>query len=133
MNENIKKKIKTVVNFLLIRSTRRRIYHALNGKTKSSSTGNILGMDIDLYRKWIEFQMTSEMNQSNIEIDHIKASCMFDVSKDEELREAFNWENTQHLLKNDHQQNRIKFKFLAYHLQYIRAYQFIKLNEEGLN
>ena len=89
------KRINTDVNFRLIKNTRRRIHHALNGKTKSSSTRDILGIDIDLYRKWIEFQMTPEMNWSNIEIDHVKAICLFDVSKDEELREAFNWKNTQ--------------------------------------
>ena len=39
------------------------------------------------------------MNWSNIEIDRVKALCLFDVSKYEELREAFNWKNTQPLLK----------------------------------
>ena len=82
-------------NYRLIKNTRRRIYHALNGKSESSSTKDILGMDIDLYRKWIEFQMTPEMNWSNIEIDHVKAICMFDVSDDEQLKEPFSWKNTQ--------------------------------------
>ena len=35
--------------------------------------------------------MTPDMNWSNTEIDHVKLICMFDVSKDEEVREAFNW------------------------------------------
>ena len=56
-------------------------------------------MDIDLYRKWVEFQMTPEMNWSNTQVDHVKPICMFDVTKDEELKEAFNWLNTQPLLK----------------------------------
>ena len=38
MNEYIKNRKKTDVNFRLIRNTRRRIHHALNGKSKSSST-----------------------------------------------------------------------------------------------
>ena len=98
-----------------------------------SSTLNILGIDIETYRKWIEFQMTPEMNWSNIEIDQVKALCLFDVSKDEELGEAFNWKNTQPLLKHDHQQKGIKFNFLDYQLQFIKEYQFIKLNEERFN
>ena len=73
-------------------------------------------MDIDLYRKWIEFQETPEMNWSNIEIDHVKAICMFDVTKDDELKEAFNWKNTQPLLKQDHQYRGTKFNFLDYQL-----------------
>ena len=87
-------------------------------------------MNIDLYRKWIEVQMTPEMNWSNIEIDHVKAICLFDLSKDEELREAFNWKNTQPLLKKDHELKGTKFNFLDYQLQFIKAYQFIKLNDE---
>ena len=128
-----KNRYKTDVNFRLIKNTRRRIHHALNGKSKSSSTRDILGIDIDLYRKWIEYQMTPEMNWNNIEIDHVKAICLFDVSKDEEIREAFNWKNTQPLLIHDHQKKGTKFNFLDYQLQLIQVYQFIKLNEEGLN
>ena len=73
------------------------------------------------------------MNWSNIEIDHVKPIGLFDVSKDEELREAFYWKNTQPLLKHDHQQKVIKFNFLDYQLQFLNAYQFLKIDEEGLN
>ena len=76
----------------------------------------------------MEFQFTPEMNWSNIENDHVKPICMFDVSKDEELREAFCWKNTQPLLKKDHQIKGTKFNFLDYQLQFIKAYQFLKLN-----
>ena len=98
-NEYVKNRLKTDVNFRLIHNTRQRIPHALNNNLKSSSNRDILGKDIDLYRKWIEWQMTPEMNWSNTEIDHVKPICMFDVSKDEVLRETFNWKNTQPLLK----------------------------------
>ena len=128
-----KNRRKTDVNFRLIRNTRRRIHHALKGKSKSSSTREILGLDIDLYRKWIEFQFTPEMNWFNIQIDHVKPICLFDVSKDEELKEAFRWENTQPLLKEVHARKGVKFNFLDYQLQFIKAYQFIKLNEKGPN
>ena len=100
---------------------------------KSTSTKEILGIDIDLYRKWLEFQFTPDMNWENIEIDHVKPICMFDVTKDIELREAFNWKNTQPLLKHDHRQKGTKFHFLDYQNQFIKAYQFIKLNEERFN
>ena len=88
---------KTDINFCLIKNTRNRTYQTLTGMVKSSSTKDILGKDIATYKKWIEFQMTPEMNWSNIGIDHVKVICMFDVSKDEELREAFPWKNTQPL------------------------------------
>ena len=130
IKEYMKNRIKTDVNFRLIRNTRRRIHHALNGKSKSISTKEILGIDIDSYKKWIEFQFIPEVNWSNFEIDHVKAICMFDVSKDEELKEAFNWKNNQPLLKHNHQRKGVKFNFLDYQLQFIKAYQFIKLNAQ---
>ena len=34
------------------------------------------------------WQMTPEMNWDNINIDHVKPICLFDVSKDEELKAA---------------------------------------------
>ena len=74
------------------------------------------------------------MNRSNIEIDHVKPICLFDVSKDEELKEAFFWQNTQPLLKHYYQLKGTKHNSLDYQLQFIRAYQFIKLNhQEGPN
>ena len=102
MNKTKKKEIyiqenkrETDVNFRLISNTRNRIYKSLKGMTKQFSTIDILGKDIGLYKKWIEFQFTPEMTWDNIEIDHVKAFFMFDVSKEEELREAFNWKITQ--------------------------------------
>ena len=57
---------------------------------------------------------------------------MFDVSKNEELGERFSWKNTQTLLKHKHQKKGTKNFFLDYQLQFIKAYQFLKLNgQEG--
>ena len=78
--------------------------------------------------------MSPDMTGDNIKIDHVKPICMFDVSKDEELREAFSWENTQPLIKHDHQKKGTKYNLLDYQKRFIKAYQLIKLNEEeGLN
>ena len=131
VREYMKNRLKTDVSFRLIRNTRRRIHHTLNGKTKSSSTLNILGIDFETYRRWIEWQMTPEMNWSKIEIDHVEPICIFDVSKDGKLGEAFCWKITQPLLEKDHQYKGTKFNVLDNQLQFIKSYQFLKLNEEG--
>ena len=73
------------------------------------------------------------MNWSNKEVDHVQPIYTFDVSKDEELKEALSWKYTQPLSKHIHHQKGTKFNFLDYQKQFIKAYQFIKLNEEGLN
>ena len=74
-NEYVKNRIKTDVDFRLTRNTRRRVHQALQGKTKSPSTKDILGIDIDTFRKCLEFQFTPEMNWNNIEINHVKSIC----------------------------------------------------------
>ena len=61
------------------------------------------------------------MNWSNIEIDHVKLFSSFDVSEDEEMREDFNWKNTQPLMQISSAQ-RTKFDYLDFRLQFIRAY-----------
>ena len=70
------------------------------------------------------------MNWSNIEIDHVKPICMFDVTKDDKLREAFGWKKTQPLLKHDHQQKGVKYNFPDYQLQFFKAYQILRLNDQ---
>ena len=95
----------------MIRNTKRRIHHALNGKSKSSSTLDMLGRVVETFRKWIEYQMTPEVNWPNTEIDHVKPITLLDVSKDEEIKEAFSWKNTQPFLKEIHKQKGIKYTF----------------------
>ena len=101
--------------------------------TKKPSTKEILGIDFNFYKNWIEWQFSPEMNWTHIEIHHVKPICLFDVSKDDEVKEAFSWKNTQTLLKHDHQKKGTKFIFLDYQLQFIKACQFIRLNDEEFN
>ena len=78
--------------------------------------------------------MTPDMTWDNIESDHVKAICLIDLSKEEEFREAFCWKSTQPLLKKDHQLKGTEYNFLDYQLQFRKAYQFLKLNDqEGFN
>ena len=47
----------------------------------------------------------------NNNIDHVMPICMFDVSNDGELKQAFNWKNAQPLLKEVHSQKGVKIFF----------------------
>ena len=87
-------------------------------------------MILRLKKNWIEFRFTPKMNWSNIEIDHVKPICMFNVSDDEEIKLAFNWKNTQPLLEEAHSQKSVEFSFLDYQIQFIKTYQSLKMNEE---
>ena len=130
INLYIKNRIKTDVTFRLICNTRRKIRHALNGKSKSSSTGEILVIDIETYRKWIDNQVIPGRDWKKIGIDHVKPNCSFDISKEEKLKEEFCRKNTQPLLKQDHLQKGTKDNFLDYQLQFIKAYQFVSINDQ---
>ena len=61
-NIHTNNRYKTDNTFCLICKTRSRIYKTLKGMTKQSSSINMIGIDIKLYRKWLEFQFTPEMN-----------------------------------------------------------------------
>ena len=111
-------------NLRLIYNTRSRINTALKGKSKSFKTMEILGIDIESYKRWIEYQMTPEMNLNNIHIDHVKPISSFDISNDNELLEAFNWRNTQPLLKQDNLRKSAKFNEKDYAKQFKKAREF---------
>ena len=51
----------------------------------------------------------------------------------DQTKEAFNWKNTQPLKKQVGQQKGTILKFLDYRLQFVEAYQIIKVNDEGFN
>ena len=93
---------KTDIKFRLKKKTRNRIYQSLKGMVKSSSTKDILGIDIETYKRWIEWQTTPDMTSENSEIDHVRPIPSFNISDDEQLKEAFTWRNTQPSLKGIH-------------------------------
>ena len=85
-----KTKNKIGINFPLICKTRCRIKQVLNGTSKSCSILELFVIDIETYRRWIDWQMTPEMIKTNIEIDHVKPTYLSDVTKDDDLKEGFN-------------------------------------------
>ena len=105
----------------------------MKGETDSSSKQDNSGINNETHRKWIELQMTPDMNWNILEIDLVKLICTFNISKDVELKDPFNWKNNQPLLKEIQSQKSTKFIFPDYQLQFIIAYQLFKQNEEGYN
>ena len=80
----------------------------------------------------MKFQFTPEMTWNNTQIDHMKPICLIDVTKDQEVKEAFSWGYTQPLLKQNHQLKATKFNFLDYQLQFKKTYQFLRLIDQEL-
>jgi hypothetical protein len=89
-------------DFKVIQSQRNRCRLALNGKNKSKSTINLLGIDAAGYRKYIESLFEKNMGWHNYgrtgwHIDHISPCSSFDLTKESEQARCFHYTNTQPL------------------------------------
>jgi len=102
------------IEFKLIDNTRNRINHAIRSQLtkKSARTHDLLGIPMDKYIRWIEFQLKDDYTWDNwgtdFHIDHVYPISKHDLSKKEEQFKAFNWKNTRPLCKKKMDQRAIK-------------------------
>lgn len=77
-------------------------------KKKTMHTFEYLGMNIDMFDKWIQFAiddngfnkgLTLENYGSVWELDHIIPCALFDMTNEEEVKMCFHWSNIQPLKK----------------------------------
>jgi hypothetical protein len=84
----------TNMNYRIKKSLAARLRTVL---VKKTSTMNYIGCNIQYLREWFEFNFTSEMNWDNYgsfwSIDHIIPVCKFDLTKDNEKLQCWNWSN----------------------------------------
>jgi len=103
----LKKKLSEDPNFKLKWLLRSRISSAIKKQlgNKAYKTIELLGCSIQEARNHLENQFTNGMNWKNHgkvwEIDHIIPVSSFDLTKSEEQKKAFNYNNTQPLIKWD--------------------------------
>jgi len=111
MKEKYKKQAKNI-NRRIRDSLNKRISGALFSQKnyKKNKTLEYIGCDIVFLKQWFEYQFLEEMNWDNYgnwHIDHVKPCNSFDLSKEEDIKECFNWKNLQplwaidNLTKND--------------------------------
>lgn len=100
-NEWRKNKRKTDPIFKIKVNIRSRIYIALNGGNKSKKTLDILGCEIEYFKKYLEDQFFPEMSWENYgliwEIDHIIPCVRFNLKNEDELLKCFHFSNHQPL------------------------------------
>ena len=128
---------KTDVSFRLTHITRCRLRQPLNGKSKSISTKEILGIDVYLYKKWIESQLYGEMTLENYGkiwcLDHCLPIASFNLLDQNELKICFNWVNLRPMYVKDNIIKGDKNDMRLYLLQEVKAKYFLRMKEEGLN
>ena len=97
------KKVKreTDPSFKVYENVRKRIWKLLtkNKSDKSGKSKELLGCELDQYRKWLEFTFEEDMTWDNYgsywHIDHVKPLISFDLSDKEAQHNAFHWTNTR--------------------------------------
>lgn len=103
MNEYIKNRYKEDMNYRIKSILCARIRTAV--KTKSSHTLDILGLPLDLFIKWIEYQFDDAMCWENHgtywHFDHVRPCASFDLENSVEMHKCFNWTNIRPLEKID--------------------------------
>lgn len=97
-------KRKTDPSFRLKDNLRRRLYSALNGKTKAASTMELVGCTSQYARQWIESQLKDGMTWNTVEVDHMMPCCSFNLEDPEQQKQCFHYTNLQPLFKRDNRQ-----------------------------
>ncbi len=97
------KKFKTDLNFKLKCILRSRLWKALNGNPKASTTLKLLGCLIGEFKSYVEEQFLPEMNWENIgivwELDHKRACSKFDLTNLEQQKQCFHYMNFEPIFK----------------------------------
>jgi hypothetical protein len=101
------------IQFRLKENIRSRIYSSLFAKSDSSE--DILGCSIKEYIVYLESKFDQNMNWGNYgtywEIDHIQPVSTFDLTKNNEIKICFNYQNTQPLPVDENRKKGNKYDF----------------------
>jgi hypothetical protein len=115
--------------FKLLTNMRCRLGDALRGKSKSQTTRQLVGIDFEIFTKWIQFQFDEEMTMENYgsywQIDHVLPLSSFNLL-DEELHRAMNWVNLRPLLPLKNLQKASKIDRWLYVMQEVKSHYFLK-------
>jgi hypothetical protein len=103
INEYQNKKYKEDLNYKLGSLLRSRIFNAIKNNSKSKRTIEVLGCNIEQFKKHLELQFLPEMTWDNHgkiwEIDHIKPCALFNFGVGEDILKCFYYTNHQPLFK----------------------------------
>ena len=111
-NKRHRERRKKDMHWRTLDNCRRRINSALEGKTKSASTEELIGCSIEYLNKHLENQFTEGMgwdNRHEWHIDHIRPCASFDLSDPAQQRECFHYSNLQPLWAEDNMRKNDKW------------------------
>jgi len=100
--KNDSTKINRIVRSRLNHRIKDALYSVSN--KKSNKTQQYIGCDINYIKKWFEFHFNDEIGWHNCRewhIDHVIPCSQFDLSKEEDQYQCFNWKNLRPCMAND--------------------------------
>jgi hypothetical protein len=98
---------------------------------KGNKTATYLGCSIPFLKKWFEFHFSESMTWQNYgdwHIDHVKPCSSYDILKNEEQMECFNWKNLRPCLgkENLEKSNKLIPKLIEQQKEMVS--KFLKIN-----
>ena len=139
MNDYFRIRKKSNLNFKLACNLRSRTYQAFKSENvrKTNKTFDLLGCSHSLFKDWIAHQLYGNMKLENYgtvwQIDHYLPIASSNLLDENEMKKCFNWINLRPMYSTGNNLKGSKIDRRLYLLQQIKAYQFIKLNDqEGL-
>ena len=99
-NKDINFKMKHV-----LRSNMKSQLNKIKKGLKINKTFNYIGCTLEFFKNWIEYQFDKNMNWKNHgdywHLDHIKPCASYDLSKQNEIYQCYNWTNLRPLNKEE--------------------------------
>ena len=134
--KKIKKRKDEDINFRLACNLRKRVLNAFKAQNvrKTNKTFYLLGCSHSFLRLWIESQLYGEMTLENYGkiwcLDHCLPIASFNLLDENDIKKCFNWINLRPMYVTDNIVKGDKIDYHLYLLQEVKAYQFIKLNDQ---
>jgi len=140
MREYWKKRLNDI-NYHMKQNIRRSISSSISNigdNKKFNRTTKYIGCSIEFFKKWIEFRFDNNMTLDNYgtwELDHVKPCASFNMSKEEEIMDCFNWKNYQPLQKEENRRksNNIIEKYFVKQKEAIETFLTLYNNELECN
>jgi hypothetical protein len=133
-NEKRNTRKKEDPKYRLLCNHRNYVYKCITKfQNKRGSSISYLGCDLNMFKQWIEYQFTSEMNWDNYgkvwTIDHCLPLSSFDLSIQSHQQIAFNWKNLSPITDNFKKSS--KLRLYEYFNLIISAHRFIQYHKLG--
>ncbi len=125
--EKIKQRRQNDNDFRIKEVLRSKIHKFL--KNQKTSYTNMLGCDLEFFKKWIEYRFSPEMSWNNFgdvwEIDHILPMSLFKMDSDDKLV-CFHWTNLQPLNKFENKSKSNNIVLHHYFNNIVNVFRFNK-------